>query len=136
MGLPFVVHNRDAHGDVLEILQKLHEKHGTLTGIMHSYSGSVEMAREFLKLGLHLSISGVVTFKNAKNVVEVAKEVQLDKLLIETDAPYLTPEPFRGKRNEPAYVKFVAEKIAEVRKLSFDEIAKITTVNAEKLFNI
>lgn len=133
---PFIVHNRDAHHDTLEILQACYQKYGMLNGIMHSYSGSVEMAQEFLKLGLHLSISGVVTFKNAKNVKEVAKIIPDDKLLVETDSPYLTPEPYRGTRNEPLYVKRVVDELAILRNTSIDQIALITTQNAKKLFKL
>ena len=132
--LPFSVHNRDAHGDVLEILQELYQKHGMLKGVMHSFSGSVEMATEFMKLGLHISISGVVTFKNAKNVKEVVAIVPEDKLLIETDAPYLTPEPNRGRRNEPAYVYYVTTQIAAIKSETYEKVAQYTTKNAEKLF--
>lgn len=131
--LPFIIHDREAHADVLETLQRYYKKYGPLNGIMHSYSGSVEMARLFLKLGLHLSISGVVTFKNAKNVKEVVQEIPLERLLIETDSPYLTPVPFRGKRNEPSYVKYVAKTVAELRGQSYETICDATTRNANAL---
>lgn len=134
--LPFVVHNRDAHGDTLAILQEFHAQYGTLKGIMHSYSGSVEMTTEFLKLGLHLSISGVVTFKNAKNIKEVVPMIPDDKLLVETDAPYLTPMPYRGKRNEPAYTYYTAEAVAALRGISLSTLAEQTTKNALTLFKI
>jgi len=134
--LPFIVHNRDAHGDTLSILQEMYRKYGALKGIMHSFSGSAEMAAEFLKLGLHISISGVVTFKNAQNVKEVVKITPDNRLLIETDSPYLTPVPFRGKRNEPAYVAYVAEEVAKIKQYSITDLAKITTDNAKKIFKI
>jgi TatD DNase family protein len=134
LGLPIVVHNRDAHRDVLTILRERKEK--ILGGVMHCYSGSWEMAKEFMNLGLYISLGGPVTFKNAKRPVEVAQEVPLDRLLIETDSPYLTPTPYRGKRNDPGYVGLVAEKIAQIRGMAPDEIAKITWENAKKLFGI
>ena len=134
--LPFVVHNRDAHGDTLKVLQDFYKTYGPLTGIMHSFSGSVEMAREFLKLGLHLSISGVVTFKNAKNIKEVVPIIPTDKILVETDAPYLTPTPFRGKRNEPGYTYYTLEEVARLRETPLETMAKITFENAKKLFKI
>ena len=103
---------------------------------MHCYSGSKEMMERFLKLGCYISFSGVVTFKNAKSVKEVASFVPLDKLLIETDDPYLTPHPFRGQKNQPAYVYYVAEEIARIKNLSVEEIAQITTNNAKKVFHL
>lgn len=134
--LPFIIHNRDAHADTLTILKEMYQKYGELKGIMHSYSGSVEMAREFLKLGLHLSISGVVTFKNAKNVKEVVPIIPDNKILVETDAPYLTPSPYRGKRNEPAYTRLTAQEVAKLRGISLEAVATLTTNNAKALFNI
>ena len=103
---------------------------------MHCYSGSKEMANEYIKLGFYISIAGPVTFKNARVVKEVAKEVPLDKLLVETDSPYLAPEPHRGKRNEPIFVKFVAGTIAEIKGISFEELAKATNRNTKELFGI
>ena len=105
-------------------------------GIMHSFSGDVNYMKKFLDLGMHISISGVVTFKKATEVHEVAKAVPIERLLVETDAPYLAPVPFRGKRNEPAYVRYVAEKIAELRGQTFEEIALQTTKNANTLFGL
>lgn len=103
---------------------------------MHCYSGSVEMAKEYIKLGFYISIAGPVTFKNSRVVKDVAKEIPLDKLLIETDCPYLSPEPHRGKRNEPKFVKHTAEKIAEIRGISLEELAKATSENTKRIFNI
>jgi TatD DNase family protein len=103
---------------------------------MHCFSGDLEFAKKCVKKGFYIALGGVVTFKNAKYVHEIAKEIPLGYLLLETDAPYLTPEPYRGKRNEPAYVKFVAEKIAELRGVCFEEIAQVTTQNAQKVFGI
>lgn len=103
---------------------------------MHCYSGSIEMAMEYIKLGFYISLAGPVTFKNARVAKEVAKAVPIDRLLIETDAPYLTPEPYRGKRNEPVYVRYVAGTIAELRGMTFEEVAKKTAENTKRLFNI
>ncbi|MBE3578380.1 MAG: TatD family hydrolase [Caldanaerobacter subterraneus] len=132
--LPIVIHDRDAHEDILEILKK--EWTQDLKGVFHSYSGSVEMIKEVISMNFYISLSGTVTFKNAKKVREVAKEVPLEWLLIETDSPYLTPEPYRGKRNKPTYVKFVAQKIAEIKGISFEEVCETTSQNAIKLFNL
>ena len=134
LGKPIIIHNRDAHHDVVQILQE--EKAGDVGGIMHCYSGSWETARQCLDMNFYISFGGPVTFKNAKQPKEVLAQVPLDRLLIETDAPYLTPHPFRGKRNESAYVKYVAEAAAEIRGMSFEEIAIITTNNARKCFGI
>lgn len=132
--LPIIIHNREAHEDTLRILRKSGIKE--IGGVFHSYSGSVEMMRECLKLNMLISISGPVTYKNARKTVEVAREVPLDKLLIETDSPYLTPVPHRGERNYPGYVRCVAEKIAIIRGLDFEEIASATMENGKKFFNI
>lgn len=132
LDLPYIVHDRDAHEDVFKIMKEEHYS-GT-RGILHCYSSSVEMAREFVKLGFYISIGGPVTFKKARTPKQVAKEIPLDKLLVETDCPYLTPEPFRGKRNEPKYVKYVAEEIAAIKEVSIDVIAEKTKENFRKLF--
>ncbi|WP_336990690.1 TatD family hydrolase [Bacillus infantis] len=132
--LPIVIHNRDATADVVEILRE--EGAGEVGGIMHCYSGSVEVAKECLEMNFYISLGGPVTFKNAKKPKEVAEAVPLEKLLIETDCPYLAPHPYRGKRNEPAYVKLVAEQIAELKGLAFKEVAEATTENAKRLFGI
>lgn len=132
LDLPYIVHDRDAHEDVFEIMKQEHYD-GT-RGILHCYSSSVEMAREFIKLGFYISLGGPVTFKKSKTPKLVAKEVPLDRLLIETDSPYLTPEPFRGKRNEPMYVKYVAEEIANIRNISVEMVAQKTKENFKRLF--
>ncbi|MCA1042400.1 TatD family hydrolase [Bacillus infantis] len=132
--LPIVIHNRDATADVVEILRE--EGAGEIGGIMHCYSGSVEVAKECLDMNFYISLGGPVTFKNAKKPKEVAEAVPLEKLLIETDCPYLAPHPYRGKRNEPAYVKLVAEQIAELKGLAYEEVAEATTENAKRLFGI
>ncbi len=130
--LPVVIHSRDAMEDTIKICKES-KIHG---GIIHCYSGSVESARIFLDLGYHISFAGPVTFKNAKSLPEVAKIVPEDRLLIETDCPYLAPEPHRGERNSSIYVKHVAEKLAEIRGVSTEHIAEITNNNAKKLFRI
>ncbi|SFB22647.1 MULTISPECIES: TatD family hydrolase [unclassified Bacillus (in: firmicutes)] len=132
--LPIVIHNRDATSDIVEILKE--ENAAEVGGIMHCFSGSVEVARECVEMNFYISLGGPVTFKNAKKPKEVAAEIPLEKLLIETDCPYLTPHPYRGKRNEPAYVKLVAEQIAEIKGLSLEEVANATTENAKIVFGI
>ncbi len=132
--LPVIIHDRDAHQDVMDILTKVDAFE---TGVvMHCYSGSKELALEYVKKGAYISFAGPVTFKNARKAKEAAAVVPLDRLLIETDSPYLTPDPFRGKRNEPEYVRFVAMTIAGIRGISFDEVAKITYDNAKRIFKI
>lgn len=134
MNLPISIHTREALEDTYKVLKE--EDIRSIGGIMHSFSGDDEWAKRFLDLGMHVSFSGVVTFKNAPEVQAAAKVVPLDKLLVETDAPYLAPMPYRGKRNEPGYTRFVAEKIAELRDMSLAEIAQQTTENAHRLFRI
>ncbi|MFA4830012.1 MAG: TatD family hydrolase [Thermodesulfovibrionales bacterium] len=132
LGLPVIIHSRESKKDTLEILKES----GINRGVMHCFSGDMDMAERVMEMGLYISIAGPVTFKNAKNLGGIAKTIPDDYLLIETDAPYLTPEPLRGKRNEPAFVKHTAEKIAELRGISFEDIARITTLNAKRLFRI
>lgn len=132
--LPIIIHNRDATQDIMDILRE--EGAEEVGGIMHCFSGSPEIAQECVDMNFYISLGGPVTFKNAKKPKEVAKEIPLEKLLIETDCPYLAPHPNRGKRNEPAYVKLVAEQIAELKEVSLEEVENITTENAKKLFNI
>ncbi len=133
LNLPIDIHDREAHKDTYDIIQ---EHNNGSKVIMHCFSGSVEFARECVKAGFYLGIGGVVTFKNAVKMKEVAKDVPLERILLETDAPYLTPVPFRGKENQPAYVKYVAEEIASLRGISVEEVAQITTENAKTVFNI
>ncbi len=133
MNLPLIIHMRDATKDTFDILN---EYKGKLKGVMHCYSGSLEMAYEFIKLGFHISLGGPVTFKNAKEPKEVAKNIPLDKLLIETDCPFLAPTPYRGKRNESSYVKLVCEEIANLRGISFEEVEKATENNTKELFKL
>lgn len=132
--LPIIIHNREATQDIVDILKE--EGADQVGGIMHCFSGSVETARECIEMNFYISLGGPVTFKNAKKPKEVAADIPLEKLLIETDCPYLTPHPYRGTRNEPAYVKLVAEQIAEIKGTSYEEVAKATKKNAFKLFNI
>ena len=133
VGKPFIIHDRDAHGDILDIVRKQGKG---LPGLFHCFSGSWEMAKELLKMGCYLAIGGPVTFKNAAKVQRVATQIPLDRLLIETDCPYLTPHPHRGRRNEPADVRLVAEEIARIRNISLEELAEATTANAKRLFGI
>ena len=131
LDLPVIVHDREAHKDTFDILKKYNPK-----GIVHCFSGSAEMAKEIVKLGMKLGIGGVLTFKNAKTIVEVVKQIPLSHLVLETDAPYLAPVPFRGKRCNSSYIKFVAEKIAEIKNISVQEVYKETFKNALKVYNI
>lgn len=131
--LPVCIHDRDAHADTLAILKK--EGQG-IPAVLHCYSGSVEMAREFLKLGCYLGVDGPLTFKNAAKTVKVVREIPLDRLLVETDAPYMAPVPMRGRRNEPAFVRFVAEKVAELRGLTLADVARQTTANACAVYGL
>ncbi len=133
LNLPLNIHDREAHKDTFDILKE-HNKNSKV--IMHCFSGSPEFAIECIKEGWYIALGGVVTFKNAKKMKEVAKVVPLDRLLLETDAPYLTPVPHRGEENQPAYVKFTAEEIAKIKEISFEELAKQTTQNAEKILKI
>lgn len=131
-GLPVIIHDREAHGDCFETVLK----HPGVRGVFHSYSGSAEMAREYIRLGWYLSFSGVVTFTNAAKTHEAAKATPLDRLLIETDAPYLAPVPMRGKMNHSGYIRYTAEKIAELHDVDIETVARITEENAKKLFAI
>ena len=130
-GLPACIHDREAHGDTLAILKAAGEG---LTGVLHCYSGSLETARELWKMGFYIGIDGPLTFKNAAKLPDIVREAPRDKLLIETDSPYLAPVPLRGKRNEPAYVVHVAAKIAEIRGETVEEVAHYTTENARRLY--
>ena len=131
--LPICVHDREAHKDTFDILKEYNK---TSKVVMHCFSGSVEFARECIKEGWYLALGGVVTFKNAVKMKDVAREIPLDKLVLETDSPYLTPVPFRGKPNTPAYVRYVAEEIANLRQIPLNELIDITTNNAERFFEI
>lgn len=133
LNLPIVIHDREAHKDTFDILKE-HNLNSKV--LFHCFSGSVEFMRECVKQGWFIALGGVVTFKNAIKMKEVTKEVPLEKLMLETDSPYLTPVPYRGKPNKPAYVKYVAEEIAQLRNMTLEEIIDITTSNAEEFFGI
>jgi TatD DNase family protein len=133
LDLPVIIHNRDAHADILKIL----EQNGAGTrGVMHSASGDIEFARRCISLGYLISLSGPVTFKRAADKRALATQTPLDMLMVETDCPYLTPEPYRGRRNEPAYVQYTAQAIASHRSLPYPQLAEATTHNAFRLFNL
>jgi len=134
LDIPYIVHDRDAHEDVMRIMKEEH--YSGARGILHCFSSSVEMAKEFIKLGFLISLGGPITFKKSKTPKMVALEIPLEHLLIETDSPYLTPEPFRGKRNQPMYVKYVAEEIARIKSVSVDMVAEQTNKNFKKLFDL
>ena len=133
LNLPIVVHSRDAMGDTIEILQKNTPKHES---VLHCYGGSVESVKILQKLGFSFSFGGVCTFKNAKTMVEVIEFLPIEKILLETDCPYLAPEPFRGTKNEPKNVKYIADKISKIKNISLEEVARITSQNAKRIFNI
>ena len=134
VNLPIIVHDREANNEVMNILK---EEEAFDNGVlMHCYSGSAELAKQYVKKGAYISIAGPVTFKNARKAVEVVSAIPIDYLMIETDSPYLTPHPYRGKRNESSYVRYVAEKIAEIKGISFEEVAERTMENAKKYFRI
>ncbi|MCA9035381.1 MAG: TatD family hydrolase [Planctomycetaceae bacterium] len=134
-GKPFVVHCREAEPEVMEILREDFEN-GPLNGLMHAFCGDAEMAAECIEMGMSISFAGMVTFRKNDAMREVARTIPLDRLLVETDSPYLAPQAFRGKRNEPAYVKFTAECLAEVHGLSLEELAARTTANAMQIFGL
>lgn len=134
VGLPIIIHNRESTQDCIQILKE--ENASEAGGIMHAFSADEKTADEVLDMNFYISLGGPVTFKNAQLPKDIAVHVPLNRLLVETDAPFLTPHPYRGKRNEPAYVKLVAEQIASLRDMSYDEFAKISTDNAKRLFSI
>lgn len=131
LDMPVIVHDREAHGDTLDILKELKPK-----GVLHCFSGSKEMAKEIIKIGMYIGLNGVVTFKNARKSLEVVKEIPLDRLVLETDCPYLAPEPHRGKRNDSSYIPFIAERIGEVLQMDAQEILNITNQNAHRLYEL
>jgi len=144
LNLPLVLHCRGEETDpygaydlMIEIIKAEGRRpKDEVRGVIHCFGGNLEQAKKFLDLGFYIGVTGIVTFKNAKDIQQIAKEVPLDKILIETDAPFLAPEPFRGQRNEPAYVKYVAQKIAELKGLTFEEVAKATYENTCELFKL
>ena len=133
LNLPIAVHDREAHKDTFDIITKYNKCSDVL---LHCFSGSVEFARECVKAGFYLALGGVVTFKNAKKMKDVAIDIPLERLMLETDAPYLTPVPYRGKTNQPKYIPLIAQEIANLREISIEEVAVQTTKNAEKVFKI
>ena len=130
--LPVIVHERDAHEDGMAIVKEFPD----VTGVFHCYSGSAEMARQLVDLGWYIGFTGVLTFKNARKAIETAASIPLDRIVLETDCPYMAPEPYRGKRNDPGYIYRMAEKLAEIRGLSVEEIQDITTENGKRLYHI
>jgi len=134
LGLPCVFHVREAMGDFLEIIKK-YQKYLKHSAVVHSFSGSVEVAKIILDFGFYLGINGIVTFKNAREILDVVKSVPMERILIETDSPYLSPEPKRGKNNEPKFVEFVAKRVAEIKGLSVEEVIKKSAENTRKLFS-
>ncbi len=134
LGLPVIVHDRDAHEDTYNILSE--EWDPSIGGVMHCFSGDAEFARKMMDLGFYLSIAGPITYPKAETLRDVVRQVPIERILIETDAPYLAPQAFRGQRNEPAYIRHTAETIAEIKGLSFDDVARITSFNAKELFGI
>ena len=134
IGLPVVIHDRQAHRETLEILKS--EKAGECKGIIHCFSGDYEMAKDCIEMGFYISVPGTITYKNADGFQEIVKRLPLETLLIETDAPFLAPVPFRGKRNEPSFVRYTAQKVAEIKKVSFEKIAEMTTENAFQIYHL
>jgi TatD DNase family protein len=134
LGLPIVVHDREAHQETVDVLKS--EKAESLGGIVHCFSGDYEMAKECIGMGFYISVPGSITYKNAESFREIVRKLPLEYLLVETDAPFLTPVPFRGKRNEPGYVRYTAEKVAEIKKVSIEKVAEATTANAFRVFRL
>ncbi len=132
LNLPVIVHERDAHEDGMQIIRQFPK----VTGVFHCYSGSAEMARQLVDLGWYIGFTGVLTFKNARKAIETAQSIPLDRIVIETDCPYMAPEPFRGKRNDPSKVYRVAETLAQIRDISVEEAQRITTENGKRLYRI
>lgn len=132
LNLPVIIHDREAHKDTLDIIKKFKNVRGEI----HCFSGSVEFAKECIKLGYYIGFTGVVTFKNAKKVIEVAKQVPLDRILVETDCPYMAPTPFRGKRNRSEYIEFIIKKIAEIRDMDSKKLSEATILNVKNLINL
>lgn len=132
VNLPVIVHEREAHEDGMAVVKEFPE----VTGVFHCYSGSAEMARQLVELGWYIGFTGVLTFKNARKAIETAASIPLERIVLETDCPYMAPEPFRGKRNDPGYIYRMAEKLAEIRGLSVEDIQAVTTENGKRLYRI
>ena len=132
LDMPVIVHERDAHEDGMAIIREF----PTVRGVFHCYSGSAEMARQLVELGWYIGFTGVLTFKNARKAIETAASIPLERILLETDCPYMAPEPFRGRRNDPGYLYRMAEKLAEIRNISVEEAAHVTAENGKRLYRI
>ena len=132
LDMPVIVHERDAHDDGMRIVKEFKN----VTGVFHCYSGSAEMARQLVDLGWYIGFTGVLTFKNARKAVETAERIPLDRIVLETDCPFMAPVPFRGKRNDPGYLYLMAERLAELRNISVEEVHRITTENGKRLYRI
>ena len=132
LGLPVIVHEREAHADGMAVVEEFPQ----VTGVFHCYSGSAEMAQWLVSRGWYIGFTGVLTFKNARKAVEVAQQLPLDRIVLETDCPYMSPEPHRGKRNDPSRLPFMAQKLAQLRGLSAEEVAAITTENGRRLYRL
>ena len=130
LDMPVIIHEREAHDDGMRIVKEFPK----VGGVFHCYSGSAEMARQLVNMGWYIGFTGVLTFKNARKAVETAASIPLERIVLETDCPFMAPEPFRGKRNDPGYLPKMAEKLAEIRGISVDEVVKITTENAKRLY--
>lgn len=135
LNLPIVIHSREAVQETFDIIKESKEKYPELVFLIHCFSQSVEMMREYIKLGCYIALGGAVTFKNARHPKEVALEIPLDRLLLETDSPYMAPVPMRGKRNEPMYIKYVAKEIANIRGIKVSELVEITDANTKRFYN-
>ena len=132
LGLPIIIHSRDAAADTMQVMKEHHAEE--IPGVIHCYSYSKELAQEFIKMGYYIGVGGVVTFKNAKKLVETVEAIPLERILLETDSPYMAPEPYRGKRNSSLYLPYVVEKIAQIKGVSTEEVERITEENARRLF--
>ena len=132
LNMPVIIHERNAHDDGMRVVKEFKD----VTGVFHCYSGSAEMARQLVNMGWYIGFTGVLTFKNARKAVETAQSIPLERIVLETDCPFMAPEPFRGKRNDPGYVPCMAKKLAELRGLSVEEVTEITTENAKRLYRI
>lgn len=134
INLPIVIHDRDAHDEILEIMES--ERAEECRGAIHCFSGDYEMAKKCIDMGFYISIPGSITFKNASRLIEIVKKIPLEYIIIETDSPFLTPEPFRGKRNEPGFVRLVAQRISEIKNVPYEKVSEVTSENALKIFGI
>ena len=132
LNMPVIVHERNAHDDGMRIVKEFKG----VTGVFHCYSGSAEMARQLVDMGWYIGFTGVLTFKNARKAVETAERIPLERIVLETDCPFMAPEPHRGKRNDPGYLPYMAQRLADIRGISLEEVVRVTTENAKKLYRI